>query len=239
MKVQEIAYAVGGATFVGTLYVDEARSGTRPGVLLAHEGPGVSDVCKGFARSLAELGYVAFAMDYHGGGVAIDLNDAMPRIMAWMQDPSGIRELATTALKILADQPQTDASKLAAIGYCFGGTTAFELARSGADIKAAVGFHAGLGTARPQDAANIKGKILALIGADDPIIPAEQRAAFEKEMTEAKVDWRLLLFGGAGHSFTNPDVGALGRAGFAYDEKTSKRAWRAMLDLFDEVFGPV
>ncbi len=239
MKVEEIGYEVGGTRFVGTLYVDEARAGTRPGVLLAHEGPGVSDVCKGFARQLADLGYVAFAMDYHGGGKAIDLNAAMPRIMAWMADPGGIRELATTALKILADQPQTDASKLAAIGYCFGGTTALELARSGADIKAAVGFHSGLGTARPLDAANIKGKVLVLIGADDPIIPPEQRAAFESEMTAAKVDWRMTLYGGAGHSFTNPDVGQLGRAGFAYHELTSKRAWRAMLDLFDETFGPV
>jgi dienelactone hydrolase len=239
MKVEEIAYAVGGTTFVGTLYVDEARAGTRPGVLLCHEGPGVSDVCKGFARRLAELGYVAYAMDYHGGGVPVSLDEAMPRIMAYMADPSGIRAIASAALKVLADQPQTDTAKLAAIGYCFGGTTALELARSGADIKAAVGFHSGLATARPQDAANIKGKVLALIGADDPIIPPDQRAAFEKEMTDAKVDWRLTLYGGAGHSFTNPDVGQLGRPGFDYDERTDKRSWRAMLDLFDETFGPV
>jgi dienelactone hydrolase len=239
MKVEEIAYEVGGVRYVGTLFVDEARAGTRPGVLLAHEGPGVSDVCKGFARQLAELGYVAYAMDYHGGGVAVSLDEAMPKIVGWMGDPAGIRAIATTALQVLADQLQTDAGRLAAIGYCFGGTTAFELARSGADIKAAVGFHSGLATARPQDAAAIKGKILALIGADDPIIPPEQRAAFEAEMTAAKVDWRLTLYGGAGHSFTNPDVGALGRAGFAYDERTAQRSWRAMLDLFDEVFGPM
>jgi dienelactone hydrolase len=239
MKVEEIAYEVGGTRYVGTLFVDEARAETRPGVLLCHEGPGVSDVCKGFARQLAELGYVAYAMDYHGGGQPVDMGQAMQKIMGWMADPSGIRAIATAALKVLTDQPQTDAARLAAIGYCFGGTTSLELARSGADIKAAVGFHSGLATARPQDAANIKGKVLALIGADDPIIPPEQRLDFEKEMTAAKVDWRLVLYGGAGHSYTNPEVGQLGRPGFEYHELTARRSWRAMLDLFDEVFGPV
>jgi dienelactone hydrolase len=100
-----------------------------------------------------------------------------------------------------------------------------------------VGFHSGLGTARPAQAGAVQAKVLVQIGADDPIIPPEQRVAFEKEMTEAKVDWRLALYGGAGHSFTNPDVGALGRAGFAYDKSADQRSWRAMIDLFDEVFG--
>jgi dienelactone hydrolase len=154
-----------------------------------------------------------------------------------MANPQGIRDIATTALGVLKSQPQTDTSRLAAIGYCFGGTTALELARSGADLKAAVGFHSGLATARPQDAANIKAKILVNIGADDPIIPKEQRVAFEQEMTVAKVDWRMNLYGGAGHSFTNPDVGRLGRPGFGYHEPSDRRSWKAMLDLFDEVFG--
>lgn len=239
MKVEEIAYEVGGVRYVGTLYVDEARTGQRPGVLLAHEGPGVSDVCKGFARDLAALGYVAYAMDYHGGGAPVTIDEAMPKIVGWMGDPSGIRAIATAALDVLKAQPQTDPRRLAAIGYCFGGTTALELARSGADIGCAVGFHSGLATARPGDAANIKGKVLALIGADDPIIPPEQRTAFEQEMTAGKVDWRLVVYGGAGHSFTNPDVGQMGRAGFAYHALTAKRSWRAMLDLFDETFGAV
>jgi dienelactone hydrolase len=205
--------------------------------LLAPEGPGLGDLCRSFAARLAALGYVAFAMDYHGGGQVLAMEAAMPRIMAFMADPQGIREIAAAALKVLTDQPQTDSARLAAIGYCFGGTTALELARSGAALKAVVGFHSGLGTARPQDAANIQAKVLVQIGADDPIIPPQQRAAFEAEMTAGKVDWRMALYGGAGHSFTNPEVGALGRPGFAYDETTDKRSWRAMLDLFDEVFG--
>ena len=124
-------------------------------------------------------------------------------------EPARIRDIAHAALAVLKSQPQTDTARLAAIGYCFGGTTALELARSGADLKAAVGFHSGLGTARPQDAANIKAKILVNIGADDPIIPKEQRVAFEQEMTAAKVDWRMNLYGGAGHASPIPTSAAL------------------------------
>jgi dienelactone hydrolase len=208
-------------------------------VLLAPEGPGLGDLCKSFARKLAGLGYVSFALDYHGDGKVLDLAQAMPRLVAFRAEPQGIRDIAHAALDVLKRQPQTDTSRLAAIGYCFGGTTALELARSGADIKAVVGFHSGLATVRPKDAANIKGKILVCIGADDPIIPKAERAAFEEEMTSAGVDWRMNLLGGAGHSFTNPDVGRMGRAGFAYHEPSDRRSWVAMLDLFEEVFGKV
>ena len=174
-------------------------------------------------------------MDYYGDGQPLaDLSQAMPRIMAFMAEPSGIRARATAALAVLASQPETDPGRLAAIGYCFGGTTVLELARSGADVKAVVGFHSGLSTARPQDAKDIKAKVLTCIGADDPIIPPDQRQAFEKEMTDGGVDWRMNLYGGAGHSFTNPDVGALGRPGFEYHAETDRRSWRAMLDLFGE-----
>lgn len=235
MKTVDIEYHADGARLVGYLAVDESKSGRRPGVLVAPEGGGLVDLTKSIARRLAEAGYAAFAMDYYGDGKPLsDLNEAMPRIMAFMADPSGIRARAAAALAVLAEQPQTDPGRLAAIGYCFGGTTVLELARSGADLKAVVGFHSGLGTARPQDAKQIRAKVLTCIGALDPIIPPEQRLAFEKEMTDGDVDWRMNLYGGAGHSFTNPDVGALGRAGFEYHAETDRRSWRAMLDLFDE-----
>jgi dienelactone hydrolase len=239
MKTTDIDYSVAGTKYIGYLAVDEARAGKRPGVLLAPEGPGLGDLCKSFARKLADLGYVAYALDYHGGGRIVEMPEVMSRIQGFMANPQGIRDIATTALGVLKSQPQTDTSRLAAIGYCFGGTTALELARSGADIKAAVGFHSGLGTSRPQDAANIKAKILVNIGTDDPVIPKEQRAAFEQEMNAAKVDWRMNLFGGVGHSFTNPDVSRLNRPGFAYHAASDRRSWAAMLDLFDEVFGKV
>ena len=137
---------------------------------------------------------------------------------------------------MLAAQPQTDPDRLAATGYCFGGTTALELGRAGAALKAIVGFHSGLGTAKPAAAGAIKAKVLVNIGADDPIIPPEQRSAFEKEMNDAGADWRMTLYGGVGHSFTNPDVGRLGRPGFAYDAAADRRSWAAMMDLFGEVF---
>jgi dienelactone hydrolase len=235
VKTEDIEYHADGARLVGYLAVDDSKPGRRPGVLVAPEGGGLVDLTKSIARRLAEAGYAAFAMDYYGDGKPLsDLNEAMPRIMAFMADPSGIRARATAALAVLAGQPQTDPARLAATGYCFGGTTVLELARSGADLKAVVGFHSGLATARPQDASQIRAKVLTCIGALDPIIPPDQRLAFEKEMTDGGVDWRMNLYGEAGHSFTNPDVGALGRPGFEYHAETDRRSWRAMLDLFDE-----
>jgi dienelactone hydrolase len=237
MKTEEIAYTVGGKRYVGYLAVDDAKPGNRPGVLLAPEAPGRGPLVMSFARKLADAGYVAFAMDFHGDAeVLTDFDDMMRRLGGFMADPAGIRAIAGEALKVLASQPQTDAGKLAGIGYCFGGTTVLELARSGADVKAVVGFHSGLGTARPQDAANIKAKVLVQIGADDPMIAAEQRLAFEQEMRVGGVDWRMIVYGGAEHSFTNPDASAFGRPGIKYDEAADKRSWKEMLALFDEVF---
>jgi len=167
----------------------------------------------------------------------IDMSVVYARINALMAPPAAIRAIAAEALAVLKSQPETDGSKLAAIGYCFGGTTALELARSGADIAAAVGFHSGFATFAPAEKGAIKAVVLAQIGAEDPIIPPDQRAAFEKEMAAAGADWRVITYGGAGHSFTNPDVGVMNNPGFAYDEKADKRSWQAMLDLFAEVFG--
>ena len=127
-------------------------------------------------------------------------------------------------------------TKVGAVGYCFGGTMALELARSGADLKAVVGFHAGLGTMRPEDARNITGKVLVCIGTEDPFIPLEQRLAFEEEMRAGGVDWRMNLYGGVEHSFTHPWAELAEIPGVKYDQPTAERSWRAMLDLFDEAF---
>jgi dienelactone hydrolase len=237
MKTQDIEYHADGARLVGQLVVDDAKAGKRPGIIVAHEGGGLTDHAKNSARRLAEAGYIAFALDYYGDGKPLtDMNEVMPRLGVWMADPTGIRVRAHAALEVLMAQPETDSTRLAAIGYCFGGTTALEMARAGDPLRAVVGFHAGLASAKPAQAGAVKAVVLAQIGADDPIVPPEQRAAFEQEMTSAKVDWRMTLFGGVGHSFTNPGVNALGRAGFAYDKSADERSWRAMLDLFDEVF---
>lgn len=240
MKTEDIEYHADGARLVGYLAVDDSKPGKRPGVLVAPEGGGLVDLTKSIARRLAEAGYVAFAMDYYGDGKPLaDRNEVMPRINAFMAEPSTIRARAAAALAVLARQAECDEARLAATGYCFGGTTVLELARNGADLKAVVGFHSGLGTTRPAEPGAIRPKILTCIGARDPIIPAELRLAFEQEMTAAGVDWQMNVYGEAGHSFTNPNVGALGMPGFDYHAETDRRSWAAMLDLFDETLGPV
>ena len=238
VRTQDIEYRGDGVRMVGQYVVDDTKPGRRAGVLVCHEGPGLTEHTKKIAARLAELGYAAFAMDYHGDGKPLaNPTDTMARLTPWYTDPTGIRVRAAAALDVLKVQKEVDPARLAAIGYCFGGTAALELGRSGADVKAIVGFHSGLTTARPQDAANIKGKVLVCIGADDPIIPPEQRADFEKEMMAANLDWRLQLYGGVGHSFTNPAIDARGRKGFFFHEATDRRSWNAMIELFKETLG--
>ena len=230
----DIEYHGDGIRLVGTLLMPEGTD-RRPGVLVAHEGPGIDDTAKEKARRLAELGYVAFALDYNGDGKRLaGLPETMARLGPLMGDPLRTRALGQAGLDILTAQDRVDTSRLAAIGYCFGGTMALELARGGADLKAVVGFHSGLATVAPQDATNILGKVLVCIGVEDPLISADQRTAFEAEMQAAGVDWRMNLYGGAAHSFTNPTAAALGVPGIAYHEPTDVRSWAAMLDLFAE-----
>ena len=239
VRLEDIEYEIGGQQFIGHLAVDDQRSGPRPAVLVSHEGSGLDDNAKSRAERLAGLGYVAFALDYYGGGKPLPIEDAMARLGPLMGDPEAIRALGRPGLAVLLAQPETDPSRVAAIGYCFGGTMSLELARGGEDLKAVVGFHSGLATTRPQDARNIVGKVLVCIGAEDPIVPPEQRLAFEEEMREGGVDWQMNLYGRAAHSFTNPRAGELGMPGIEYHEPTDKRSWQAMLDFFGEVFGPV
>ncbi|MDH4145694.1 MAG: dienelactone hydrolase family protein [Acidimicrobiia bacterium] len=238
MHTQEIEYQADGMRAVGLLAVPDGAD-RRPGVLVCHEGPGLDDHARGRARRIAEeLGYVAFALDYIGDGKRLDgMDQVMARLGPLMKDPLKTRAIGQAGLDVLAGHERVDSSRLAAIGYCFGGTMSLELARGGADLACVVGFHSGLATARPEDASNIKGKVLVCIGVDDPLIPAAQRAAFETEMNDGGVDWRMNLYGGAAHSFTNPDAGAMGVAGIAYHEPTDRRSWDALLDLFHETFG--
>jgi dienelactone hydrolase len=236
VTTRDISYEADGRTMIGTLALPDGTD-RRPGVLVAHEGPGLDDHTRSIAeRVAAELGYVAFALDYHGDGRWIpDREQMMTRIGELHADPFRTRAIAAAGLDLLRAEARTDRDRLAAIGYCFGGTLALELARSGADLKAVVGFHAGLRTARPEDARNIRGKVLALIGADDPMVDAAQRRAFEEEMNEGGVDWVLTVYGGAQHSFTRPRAETIDIPGVRYHEPTDRRSWLAMLDLFDEV----
>jgi dienelactone hydrolase len=232
--MRHITYEADDREMIGTLALPDGTD-SRPGILVAHEGSGLTDHTRTIASRLAGAGYVAFALDYHGGGEPLPDRDAMnERLMPLIGNADRTRALARAGLAVLLEQDRVDQNRIAAIGFCFGGTMSLELARDGADVKAVVGFHSGLGTSRPQDAANIKGKILVCIGAEDPLVPPEQRAAFEEEMRAGGVDWRMNLYGGAVHSFTNPNAHLAGFAGIEYHEPTAIRSWRAMLDLFAE-----
>ena len=233
----KIAYSAEGVEFVGTLFAPAGKD-LAPGVLVAHESPGITAHTLDAAERLSQLGFVTLAVDYQGGGQVVEDREEMMRRYAWfMEDPSHIRARMSAALEALQAQPGVVPTRVAAVGYCYGGTAALELARSGADLKAVVGFHSGLGTARPQDAANIKAKVLVQIGADDPVIPPEQRQGFEQEMTAGGVDWRMVVFGRTGHSFTNPEADGWGMPGFAYHAENDRRSWQAMKDLFAETLG--
>ncbi len=236
MIERNIEYRADGRDMIGT-YCAPDGGGKRPAVLVSHEGPGLDANARNYARRLAELGYCAFALDYQGGGKPMtDRAGMMARIGELMAAPDRIVALGRAGLDILLAQPEADSAKVAAIGFCFGGTLSFHLARAGLDLKAAVGFHAGLATSAPAQPGAIKAKILALIGTDDPIIPPQQRADFEREMNAAKADWQMILYGGQQHSFTNPAAANFNMPGIVYHELTEKRSWQAAVDLFKEVF---
>jgi dienelactone hydrolase len=240
MHTESIAYDADGARRIGYLAVDRARPGKRPGVLIGPEASGISDVVKQRAHRLADMGYVAFALDYVGdGAVLTDMAASRALVALYLDAPERIRAIGRASLDVLRAQPEVDTARIAAIGYCYGGAAVLELARDGADIACTVGFHSTLATKRPDDARNIKGKVLACIGADDPVVPPEQRAAFEQEMRVAKVDWRLYLFGNAVHGFANPGADRYQHPALAYHRPTDERSFRAMRDLFDETFGPL
>jgi dienelactone hydrolase len=230
----DIDYEADGSLMIGRLALPEG-DGTRPAVLVAHEGGGLDEYQKTRAERFAQLGYVAFALDYHGLGRPLTSQEDMAaRCQALWLEPGRIRALAGAGLDVLLAEPRTDAARVAAVGYCFGGALVLELARSGAEVKAVVGFHPRLATRRPHDAANIRGKVLVCVGTEDPLVSLEERIAFEDEMRAGGVDWRMNLYGGAKHSFTRPGAERDGRAGVAYDQASDERSWRAMLDLFEE-----
>ena len=240
MRTETVRYEADGLHMLGQLMFDDGGSGRRPGVLVFPDIFGVGDHAKERAeRLVSELGYVALACDIHGEGkVYADLQDVREAIGATREDPVRIRARAQGGLEALLARPEVDPTRIAAIGYCFGGTMALELARGGADVAAVAGFHSGLATRSPEDAKAIKGKILVCIGADDPAIPPDQRAAFEQEMRDGGVDWRMSLYGGVVHSFTDKGADSRGMPDVArYDARADARSWIEMRNLFDEVFG--
>jgi len=233
----DVQYEADGRTMIGRLAVPDG-DGKRPGILIAHEGSGLDDHQRDRATQFADMGYVAFALDYQGGGeLVLDRDAVMARLAELSQDLDRLRTVGAAGLDVLLGEPTVDASKVAAVGYCFGGAVVLELARTGADLKAVVGFHPGLGQSRPEDARNITGKVLMCVGSEDPLIPQDQRVAFEDEMRAGGVDWQMNLYGGALHSFTHPWADRVGLPYLKYDAQADRRSWQAMLDLLNEVFG--
>ncbi len=233
MHTEDLAYAHAGLDLRGFLAHDGDTERRRPGVLVVHDAGGLGEHIKEKARRIAALGYVAFALDLWGEGRVV--TDGMRRIQELAGDFDRWRGFLRAGLDVLAARPEVDASRLAAIGYCFGGTSVYELARSGAELRGVVGFHSGLSPSSGE-AKNIRGKVLTLIGADDPLISPEARLTFEKEMRDAGVDWQMTIYGKTGHSFTNPGVGALNRPGFFYQPEADARSWAEMTRFFGEIF---
>lgn len=238
MHTEVLSYEADGLLMQSHFYYEDGLS-SRPGILVFPELFGLSQHAKNQAQRLAELGYVALACDLHGEGKLFpDLKSVGGIAERLRNEPAHIRARAKGGLDALLVRSEVDSTRIAAIGYCFGGTMALELARGGSPIAGVIGFHSGLATVAPQDARNIKGKVLVCIGADDPVIPPEQRIEFEKEMRNGGVDWQMNLYGGVVHSFTNPEADNAGRTHVSrYDAKAAARSWATMLAFLDEIFG--
>ncbi len=238
LHTEAVEYHHGDAVLEGYLAYDDAMAGTRPGVLVVHEWKGLNAYAKRRAEQLAQLGYIAFAADMYGKGVqAADHEQAAKLSGVFRSDRQLMRARAQAALDVLKGHEFTDPSRLAAIGYCFGGTTALELARNGADVAGVVSFHGALNTPSPDDAKQITGRVLVQHGAADTFISQDEVAAFEQEMRQAGVRYQVIQYPGAVHSFTVPDAGNDPSKGMAYDADADRRSWQAMLEFFRQLFG--
>ncbi len=238
-QTRSTTYESAGATMEGFVAVPDLNEGEyRPGILLIHDWTGLQAYAKDRARQIAnELGYVCFAADVYGKGVRPE-NPQECGVQAgiYRGDRTLFRQRLNDALAELKKLPGCHPDQIAAIGYCFGGTGVIELARSGADVQGVVSFHGGLDSPKPEDGQNIKGKVLVLHGADDPFVSKENIAAFVAEMNQWKVDWQMVSYGGAVHSFTKKEAGDNKESGAAYNARADSRSWRHMKQFFTEIF---
>jgi dienelactone hydrolase len=240
ISTREVTYEVGGQTYRGFLAMPEGADADnqRPGVVVVHEWWGRNEYADERARQLAELGFVAFALDMYGGGQVVDTPERAQNLATpFYGDRAMMRRRAMAGVEQLRQLSAVNSEDIAAIGYCFGGTVVLELARAGAALDAVVAFHGGLTSPNDMSDIDFGGTILVANGAADSFVPIDERQAFIDEMEAADVDYMFIEYGGAVHSFTNPDADDLGMDNVAYDESADERSWRHMLLLFEEAFG--
>lgn len=232
---KEIEYKDGKDVMLGYLVYDDAVKEKLPAIVVVHDWMGLNDENKQKVEETAKLGYVAFGADIYGkGNRPANADEASKMAGAWKADRKKLRKRVNAALNAVKNQSMVDKKRLGATGYCFGGTTVLELARSGAPVNAVATFHGGLDSLTPQDAKNIKGHILVLHGADDPFVKAEDIKAFQEEMRSAKVDWQMIEYGNSVHSFTIKSAGNDNSKGAAYNAKADQRSWAALKAFLQE-----
>lgn len=234
MKTEKVEYKSGDLTFEGFLAYDTNNKGNKPGVMIVHNWMGVTGETESKAIEVAKLGYVAFAGDIYGKGIRPkDAKEAGELSGKYKADLKVLRERANLAIETLKKQKGVDTKKIFVTGYCFGGTTAIEAARSGADILGVVSFHGGLIPSTEDK--NIKGQVLVLHGAVDPYVPQKDIEGFLKGMNEAKVNYQFNAYSNAVHSFTEKSAGNDNSKGAAYNELADKRSWIAMKEFLAEL----
>lgn len=237
---EEVTYTSDSLTMKGFMVYDNRIEGKRPAVLVVHEWWGHNDYARKRARMLAEMGYVAFAVDMYGDGkIAGHPDDATAFMGEVMANVDNAKARFIAALDAVKSNQMTDNDKVAAIGYCFGGGVVLHMARMGVDLDGVVSFHGSLGTQMPAEAGNVKAKVLVCNGADDPFTPTETVAGFKNEMESAGVDYEFINYEGAVHSFTSVEADTLGAKfgmPLAYNETADKDSWQRMQQFFDVIF---
>jgi dienelactone hydrolase len=238
VQTKEIEYKQGDTPLQGYIAWNDTAKGKVPGVIVVHEWWGHNEHARRQARRLAEAGYVGFALDMYGKGkVATHPAEAQAFVAEATKDPAVMKARFETALDLLKKDPHVDPARIGAIGYCFGGGVVLGMAREGADLAAVATFHGAIGAKTPAAPGAVKGRILVLTGADDPMVGPDVVDAFKKEMTAARANFEVVSFPGAKHSFTNPDADKAGVEGLAYNAEADQKSWALMLKAFGEALG--
>lgn len=233
---EQVVYEHEQTSLKGYMAYDDAMEGRRPGVLVVHEWWGLNEYILMRAQKLAGMGYVAFAVDMYGEGMSTKDPKEASRMAGHLRGKPLMRQRALAGLKKLAEDKRVDPKRIATIGFCFGGTTVLELAYDGAELVGVISFHGGLTQPKPEDIAKIRARFLVLHGAEDPFIKPEAITGFQESMIRAGLDWQMVFYGGAVHSFSNPGAGNDKARGAAYDQKAAERSWRHMQMFFEEIF---